>query len=73
MQQTSGAMRREIANSYSVVIAREGGRSSIPETAVIESISRGVLDPPPSRIGVKVSQPWIDSDVFVEEAHGDFA
>src|SRR5712672_1005043 len=47
--QTSGAMRREIANSYSVVIAREGGRSSIPETAVIESIRRGVLDPPPSR------------------------
>ena len=42
--QTSGAMRREIANSYSVVIARGGGRSSIPETAVIESISRGVLD-----------------------------
>ena len=24
------------------------------------------------RIGVKVSHPWIDSDVFVE-AHGDFA
>jgi hypothetical protein len=28
-----------------VVIVREGGRSSIPETAVIESTSRGVLDP----------------------------
>jgi len=42
-------MRREIAKSYSGVIAREGGRSSIPETAVIESMSRGVLDHPPQR------------------------
>src|SRR5882724_4618878 len=32
-----------------VVIAREGGRASIPETAVMESRSRGVLGPPPSR------------------------
>jgi hypothetical protein len=47
--QTSGAMRREIATSHSTVIAREGGRSSIPETAMIEPISRGVLDAPPSR------------------------
>jgi hypothetical protein len=31
------------------VIVREGGRSSIPETFMIESISRGVLDAPPSR------------------------
>src|SRR6266404_9131228 len=31
------------------VIAREGGRSSIPEAFVVEPISRGVLDPPPSR------------------------
>jgi len=30
----------------SAVIAREGGRSSIPETAVMESGSRGVLDAP---------------------------
>jgi hypothetical protein len=30
----------------SVVIAREGGRSSIPETPVMESRSRGVLDRP---------------------------
>jgi hypothetical protein len=29
----------------SAVIAREGGRSSIPETPVFESISRGVLVP----------------------------
>ena len=43
--QASGETRREIAKSYSVVIVREGGRSSIPETAVFESISRGVLDP----------------------------
>jgi hypothetical protein len=47
--QTSGAMRREIAEEYSVVIVRDGGRSSIPEAAVIEPISRGVLDTPPSR------------------------
>ena len=33
--QTSGTSYREIANSHSVVIVREGGRSSIPETAVI--------------------------------------
>ena len=38
-------MRCEKAKSYSVVIVREGGRSSIPEAAVIESTSRGVLDP----------------------------
>ncbi len=35
--------------AYSTVIAREGGRSSIPETPLIESSSRGVLDTPPSR------------------------
>jgi hypothetical protein len=29
-----------------IVIAREGGRSSIPETPVMESRSRGVLDTP---------------------------
>jgi hypothetical protein len=65
-------MRREIVTSHSAVIVREGGRSSIPETPMIEPISRGVLDHPLSRIGVKVSRLWIDSDVFVE-AHGDFA
>ena len=47
--QNSGGMRREIAASYSVVIVREGGRSSIPETTMIEPIGRGVLDPPPAR------------------------
>jgi len=47
--QTSGDQRRENAKSYSAVIAREGGRSSIPETPMIETISRGVLDAPPSR------------------------
>jgi hypothetical protein len=52
--QNSGASRREIAETYrederakfSAVIAREGGRSSIPETPVMESRSRGVLDRP---------------------------
>jgi hypothetical protein len=29
-------LRRENAETYSVVIARESGRSSIPETAVIK-------------------------------------
>jgi hypothetical protein len=48
--QTSGDQRREKAKVYSAVIVREGGRSSIPETAVIESISRGVLDHPPARV-----------------------
>jgi hypothetical protein len=47
--QTSGAMRRENAETHSVVIVREGGRSSIPETSMIESISRGVLDTPHAR------------------------
>jgi hypothetical protein len=37
-------MRRENVDTHSAVIVREGGRSSIPETSVIESISRGVLD-----------------------------
>jgi hypothetical protein len=47
---TRAKSRREIAESYredakfSAVIAREGGRSSIPETPVMESGSRGVLD-----------------------------
>ena len=31
--------------TVSAVIVREGGRSSIPETAMIEPIGRGVLDP----------------------------
>jgi hypothetical protein len=48
--QTSGAMRREMANPHPAVIAREGGRSSIPETLMIESRSRGVLDHPLSRV-----------------------
>jgi hypothetical protein len=30
----------------SVVIAREGGQSNIPETSVLESMSRGVLGRP---------------------------
>jgi hypothetical protein len=35
--------------SPSVVIVREGGRSSIPETPVIEPKGRSVLDTPPAR------------------------
>jgi hypothetical protein len=58
----SGASRREIAEvcgeyeraTLSVVIAREGGRPSIPETSVIEPRSRGVLDTPHAR-GMTVS------------------
>jgi hypothetical protein len=32
-------------HTHSTVIAREGGRPSIPETVMIEPRSRGVLDP----------------------------
>ena len=44
--------------TLSAVIVRESGRSSIPETSVIEPRSRGVLGPPLSRgmtavLGVK--------------------
>ena len=35
--------------TLSAVIAREGGRSSIPEASAIEPRSHGVLDTPPSR------------------------
>jgi hypothetical protein len=38
--------RFNIFSALSTVIVREGGRSSIPETTVINSISRGVLDAP---------------------------
>ena len=47
--QASGGSRRENANTHSAVIVREGGRSSIPETPVMESRSRGVLDTPHAR------------------------
>ena len=40
---------RENVASYSVVIVREGGRSSIPETPMINTIGRGVLDTPHAR------------------------
>jgi hypothetical protein len=48
--QTSDAMRRENAKTHAVVIVREGGRSSIPETPMIEPRSLGVLDRPLSRV-----------------------
>jgi hypothetical protein len=38
--------RNRAAITPSLVIVREGGRSSIPETPVTESRSRGVLDRP---------------------------
>src|SRR4051794_34585979 len=47
--QSSGAMRRENAATHSTVIAREGGRPSIPETPMVDPIGRGVLVPPLSR------------------------
>src|SRR6476661_7727573 len=40
----SGASCRENAKVYSAVIVHEGGRSSIPEMPVMESIGHGVLD-----------------------------
>src|ERR1700726_845353 len=40
---------RERRHTFSVIV-REGGRSSIPETLMIEPRSRGVLDHPPSRV-----------------------
>jgi len=44
--QDSGVSRRENAESHSIVIARESGRSSIPEAAAMESTSLRVLDRP---------------------------
>jgi hypothetical protein len=38
-------LRGEIAKLCPAVIAREGGRPSIPETPMIEPKSRGVLGP----------------------------
>src|SRR5215216_1714348 len=52
--QASGAMRRENANAHSVVIVREGGRSSILETSMIEPKGCGVLDTSPS-LGTTIS------------------
>src|SRR5882724_2365499 len=48
--QTSGAMRREIADTHPVSSSGLTGRPSIPETSMIEPRSRGVLDHPPSRV-----------------------
>ena len=50
------------ARRLPAVIVREGGRSSIPETFMIESISRGVLDTPPSRSMTTVGVPSIRLD-----------
>src|SRR6478736_4152181 len=42
--------RKHVARLPTAVIASEGGRSSIPEAAVLESKGRGVLDHPLSRV-----------------------
>jgi len=57
------AYRAAIVNPYSVVIAREGGRPSIPETPMIESRSRGVLDSPvkPGDGSLYAATSWIAS------------
>jgi hypothetical protein len=47
--ENSGETCRENVDAYSIVIVREGGRSSMPEAEVIEPMDRGVLDSPPSR------------------------
>jgi hypothetical protein len=44
--QASGASRREIADAYSVVIARLDREPSIPEAPMIEMMGRSVLDRP---------------------------
>src|SRR6188768_288255 len=56
LNNSSGISCRENADTHSTVIARPsaqlrtgGGRPSIPETTMIESRSRSVLDPPLSR------------------------
>jgi hypothetical protein len=38
-----------LTRELSAVIVREGGRSSIPETVVLEPRGLGVLDAPPAR------------------------
>src|SRR5712672_3257329 len=40
---------RECEVAFTAVIVREGGRSSIPETPMIDPRGRSVLDAPPSR------------------------
>src|SRR4051812_43912841 len=48
-QRICGAVNRHrVCDRFSVVIAREGGRSSTPRR-VTRPIGRGVLDTPPSR------------------------
>jgi hypothetical protein len=61
--QNSGATRRENADTHSPVIVREGGRSSIPETLMIETIGRGVLDTPHAR-GLCESRRFGDTGLF---------
>src|SRR5437879_6555116 len=46
LDERASAPHPQLSSSALCAIAHWGGRSSIPETAVIESIGRGVLDPP---------------------------
>jgi hypothetical protein len=51
-----------------VVIARESGRSSIPEKLVIESRGRSILDTPLSRgmtaVAVVRGAPYLQTQIF---------
>jgi hypothetical protein len=47
--QDPGASRCGNAEVRPTVVAREGGRSSIPETLMMDTRSRGVLDTPHAR------------------------
>ncbi|SFI54169.1 hypothetical protein SAMN04487925_103215 [Bradyrhizobium sp. cf659] len=46
---SAARLRRRVCDYTLAVIAREGGRSSIPEAVVMEPRGCGVLDSPPSR------------------------
>jgi hypothetical protein len=50
--QTSGGSCREHATACTIVIGRESRRPSIPETRMIETKSRSVLDTPPLSRGM---------------------
>src|ERR1700682_6805674 len=46
---TVGSFLIQLSNSFSVVIVRESGRSSIPETSALKPRGRSVLDAPHAR------------------------
>src|SRR5260370_28142512 len=55
--------------TLSLVVAREGGRSSIPETSMIKPRGRGVLDAPPSR-GMTLLSGSLDVWLLRRSTHG---